>query len=375
MKVDRMRQYIDELINKSTPDQPIWNIEKIRQGKGASWNYIDGCMITAILGMYENTGDEKYLKFADEFTSFYIEEDGHIKFYDMEEYNLDNINAGKNLYKLYDLTGKEKYRKAIDVLYKQLQGQPRTASGNFWHKLIYPNQVWLDGLYMTQPFYMAYETRFNKMGNYMDIYRQFLNVEKNMKDAETGLYYHAFDESREMFWCDQVTGLSQNYWLRSLGWFAMALVDTLEEMDEQIFYEYRKLMSMFKDFVDSMIQYQDEETSMWYQVPDKGDREGNYLETSGSAMMSCAIMKAVRLGYLPERYWAYGAKGFEGIQKRYLKEKDGELSLGGICLVAGLGGKDRRDGSFEYYMSEPVVENEAKGVAPFLLAYTEWIRK
>lgn len=373
--MDRMRQYIDELINKSTPDQPIWNIEKIRQGKGASWNYIDGCMITAILGMYENTGDEKYLKFADEFTSFYIEEDGHIKFYDMEEYNLDNINAGKNLYKLYDLTGKEKYRKAIDVLYKQLQGQPRTASGNFWHKLIYPNQVWLDGLYMTQPFYMAYETRFNKMGNYMDIYHQFLNVEKNMKDAETGLYYHAFDESREMFWCDQVTGLSQNYWLRSLGWFAMALVDTLEEMDEQIFYEYRKLMSMFKDFVDSMIQYQDEETSMWYQVPDKGDREGNYLETSGSAMMSCAIMKAVRLGYLPERYWAYGAKGFEGIQKRYLKEKDGELSLGGICLVAGLGGKDRRDGSFEYYMSEPVVENEAKGVAPFLLAYTEWIRK
>ena len=372
--MDRIRQYIDELIEKSTPDKPIWNIEKIREGKGASWNYIDGCMITAILGMYECTQDEKYLKFADEFTSFYIEEDGNIKFYDIEEYNLDNINAGKNLYKLYDLTGKEKYRKAIDTLYKQLQGQPRTTSGNFWHKLIYPNQVWLDGLYMTQPFYMAYETRFNKMDNYMDIYRQFLNVEKNMKDPETGLYYHGYDESKEMFWCDKETGLSQNYWLRSLGWFAMSLVDTLEEMDEQIFYEYRKLMSIFKDFVDSMLKYQDEETGMWYQVPDKGDRAGNYLETSGSAMMSCAIMKGVRLGYLPERYRAYGVKGFKGIEKRYLGEKDGELSLGGICLVAGLGGKDMRDGSYEYYISEPVVENEAKGVAPFLLAYTEWIR-
>lgn len=372
--MDRIRKYIDELIEKSTPDRPIWNIEKIRQGKGASWNYIDGCMITAILEMYEITKDEKYLQFADDFTSFYIEEDGSIKFYDKEEYNLDNINAGKNLYKLYDLTGKEKYRKAIDTLYDQLKGQSRTPSGNFWHKLIYPNQVWLDGLYMTQPFYMAYETRFNKMGNYMDIYRQFLNVEKNMKNPETGLYYHAIDESREMFWCDKETGLSKNYWLRSLGWFAMALVDTLQEMDEQIFAEYRKLMSIFQDLVDSMLKYQDEETGMWYQVPDQGHRPENYLETSGSAMFSCAILKGVRLGYLPERYRAYGEKGFYGIEKKYLKEVDGELSLGGICLVAGLGGKDMRDGTFEYYMSEPVVENEAKGVAPFLLAYTEMIR-
>ena len=176
-----------------------------------------------------------------------------------------------------------------------------------------------------------------------------------------------------MFWCDKETGLSQNFWLRAMGWYVMALLDTLDKMDEQIFYEYRKLMSMFRDVVDAMIKFQDE-SGMWYQVVDKGDMEGNYLETSGSAIMAYAILKGVRLGFLPERYKVYGEKAFYGTCDKYLAEVDGELQLGGICLVAGLGGKEMRDGSYEYYMSEPVVENEAKGVAPLLLAYTEILR-
>lgn len=372
--MEMLNKYIEKLIEKSTPESPAWNIEQKIGGTKSKWNYIDGCMIKAIIEMYSITKDEKYLNFADHFIDYFVQEDGTINSYSVEEYNIDNVNAGKVLFELYDLTGKEKYRKAIDTVYEQVKTQPRTKEGNFWHKKIYPNQIWLDGLYMGQPFYMEYETKFNRMGNYLDIYKQFINVEKLLKDEKTGLYYHAYDSSREMFWCNKETGLSQNFWLRAEGWYVMALLDTLEKMDDQIFYEYRKLMSMFRDIIDAMLKYQNE-SGMWYQVIDKTDREDNYLETSGSAIMAYAILKGVRLGYLPERYSAYGEKAFYGVCDTYLKEKDGELNLGGICLVAGLGGKEMRDGTYEYYMSEPVVENEAKGVAPLLLAYTEILRR
>ncbi|MGL6174162.1 MAG: glycoside hydrolase family 88/105 protein [Cellulosilyticaceae bacterium] len=371
--MEMLQRYITELIEKSTPENPVWNIEKVKSGAKTKWNYIDGCMIKAILEMHTITKEAKYLEFADHFIDYFVKEDGSIKDYSVEEYNIDNVNAGKTLFELYELTGKEKYRKAIDTVYEQIKTQPRTKEGNFWHKKIYPHQIWLDGLYMAQPFYMEYETKFNGMGNYMDIYKQFVNVEKLLKDEKTGLYYHGYDASREIFWCDKETGLSQNFWLRALGWFVMALVDTLEKMDEQIFFEYRKLMSIFRELIDALLKYQDE-SGMWYQVVDQMNRAGNYLETSGSAIMAYGILKGVRLGYLPERYKAYGEKAFYGVCNRYLHKKDGELNLGGICLVAGLGGKEMRDGSFEYYISEPVVENEAKGVAPLLLAYTEVLR-
>lgn len=371
--MDLLQRYITQLIEESTPQHPIWNIEKIREGTKTKWNYIDGCMIKAILEMYHITKEDKYLEFADQFIDYFVMEDGTIQDYKIEDFNIDNINAGKTLFELYELTGKKKYRLAIDTLYEQIKLQPRTKEGNFWHKAIYPNQIWLDGLYMAQPFYMEYETKFNKMCNYMDIYKQFLNVERLLKDPNTGLYYHGYDSSREMFWCDKETGLSKNFWLRALGWFVMALVDTLEQMDEQIFYEYRKLMSMFREVVETMINYQDE-SGMWYQVVDKKDEEGNYLETSGSAIMAYAILKGVRLEYLPEKFRKYGEKAFYGVCNHALKEVDGKLQLEGICLVAGLGGTTRRDGSFEYYISEPVVANEAKGVAPLLLAYTEMLR-
>lgn len=368
--MDVIERYINELMEKSTPDRPVWNIEKILKGEKAGWNYIDGCMIKAILEMYAITKEKKYLEFADNFIDYRVKEDGTIDGYDVEELNIDNVNAGKTLFELYDLTGKEKYRKAIDLVYSQIEKMPRTKEGNFWHKNIYPNQVWLDGLYMCQPFYMEYEVRFNNRKNCDDIYSQFANVAKLMRDSETGLYYHAYDSSREMFWCDKVTGLSQNFWLRALGWYSMALLDTMDKAGQENGEALNEMKKAFLDLIDSMLKYQDK-SGMWYQVVNLGGMDRNYLETSGSAIFAYAILKGVRLGYLPESYGQYGKKAFQGICDTYLHMEEGNMSLGGICLVAGLGGKERRNGTFDYYMSEPVVKDDAKGVGPFLLAYTE----
>lgn len=362
--------YINQLLAKSTPKAPIWNLEAIREGGESTWNYMDGCMIKAILELYQITKNEEYLKFADDFIDYFVFEDGTIRSYDPTVYNLDNVNAGKTLFDLYKLTHKEKYRKALDTIYSQLVNHPRISTGNFWHKDIYPDQVWLDGLYMGQPFYMQYELEYNNSQNCMDSYEQFINVYKLMREEKNGLYYHAYDESKKMFWCDKVTGLSQCFWLRALGWYAMALIDTMDIMPVQMQPQIDEMKRIYKELIDSMLKYQ-HESGMWYQVVNFGGIEPNYLETSGSAIFAYAIMKSVRLGYLPKEYFQYGEKAFHGTCERYLSEENGELKLGGICLVAGLGNKENREGTFDYYMREPIVENEAKGVAPLILAYIE----
>ena len=365
-------EYIQYLMDNSDAEHPYWNIEKVRSGKPNRWNYIDGCMISAILRLYKITGDEKYLKFADDFVSFYINEDGSVNTYSIEEYNLDNIRPACNLFALYDLTGKGKYRRAMDTFRGQLQIHPRTEEGNFWHKEIYPNQVWLDGLYMAQPFYAEYERRYNKMSGCIDSFKQFRNVYRLMRDEDTGLYYHGYDESRKMYWADPETGHSPNFWLRATGWYLAALVDTAEAMGEELYNEYRTLIDTFKELVDNVLKYMDPESHMFYQVIDKPEAEGNYLETSGSSLIAYTILKAVRLGFIPKRYAEIGEDIFYGVTDRYLsRNEDGTPRLGGICLVAGLGGEQHRDGSLEYYFSEPVVENDAKGTAPLLLAYSE----
>ncbi len=369
-------RYINELLEKSTPQAPIWNIEKIRSGKPSTWNYIDGCMIKAVLELYNITKEDKYLRFADDFIDYFVNEDGSIKSYDPKEYNIDNVNAGKTLFELYDLTGKEKYRRAIETIYSQVKTQPRTAAGNFWHKAIYPNQVWLDGMYMGQPFYMQYEVKYNNCENCMDSFNQFMNVYKIMRDPKTGLYYHGYDSSKSIFWADPETGLSKNFWLRALGWYAMALIDTIDIMPDSMTEQKNTLAGIYKDLIDSMLKFQDK-SGMWYQVVNLGDRPENYLEASGSAIFAYAIMKSTRIGILDESYYQYGKKAFDGICEKYISEKDGALQMDGICLVAGLGPADntRRDGTFEYYMSEPVVQNDAKGVAPLVLAYIETMYK
>lgn len=372
---NKINKYIDYLLENSKPQAPMWNIEKVLSGEPNKWNYIDGCMITAILSLYEMTGDEKYYNFAKDFIDYYVKEDGSIATYDPEEYNLDNVNTASNLFYLYDKTGDEKYRKAIELVRGQLERMPRTNEGNFWHKNIYPYQVWLDGMYMAQPFYMRYEMKFNSMKGCMDSIHQFENVERLMKDEKTGLYYHGYDESREMYWANPDTGCSANFWLRALGWFSVALVETATAMTDVLYDEYRYLLRLLENLVEALAPYQDE-SGMFWQVVDHQAEEGNYLETSGTALIAYAILKAVRLKLLPDIYEDMGVRALEGIIDKYLTiDDEGNLELGGICLVAGLGGKSRRDGSTEYYYSEPVVKNEAKGVAPLLLAYIELLRR
>ncbi|KAA8830230.1 glycoside hydrolase family 105 protein [Bifidobacterium tissieri] len=369
-----LNTYIHQLIETSTPQAPAWNIEKIRAGKPNTWNYIDGCMIKALIELYEITGKDVYLDFADRFIDYFVQDDGTIKYYDPKEYNLDNVNAGKTLHQLYAITGKDKYRKAMDVIRGQLEHQPRTREGSFWHKLIYPNQIWLDGLYMAQPFYMQYELSFRDGRACADSIHQFEVVRELMRNERNGLYYHAYDSSRKEFWCDPVTGLSANFWLRAEGWFAMALIDTWELMPASMSGERDVLRRMFVELIDAMLPYQDPDTGMWHQVINLGRIAPNYLETSGSAIFANAIMKGARLGVLDERYYDYGHKAFAGICDTCLNEEDGRLTLDNICLVAGLGNTDHREGTFDYYMREPKVRNDAKGVAPLVLAYIETLR-
>lgn len=367
---EKIDAYINRLIEDSTPDMPMWNIESIRQGKKPHWNYIDGCMITAFLEIAAIKGDDRYFEFAERFIDYYVSEDGTILGYSKEKYNLDDVNEGRVLFELYEKTGKGKYRLAIEKQREHLLSQPRTETGNFWHKLIYPNQIWLDGIYMAQVFSAKYAKTFGG-GDYSDVVMQIKNVRKYMFDETAKLYYHGLDCSREAFWADKETGLSRNFWLRAIGWFTVAMIDIIEIADGEA---RREISEIFRELMEGVINYRDPESKMYYQVVNMQGREGNYLETSGSSMIAYAMMKGARLGVLDESFRKLGEETFDGICNRYLDfDKDGKLNLGGICLVAGLGPENnpRRDGSYEYYISEPVVENDAKGVAPFVLCYTE----
>ena len=370
----QIEEYILELIRLSTPRRTAWNMEKIREGRDVEWNYIDGCMLTALTAMTDITGDMRYLDFVEEVADCFVQEDGSILTYRPEKQELDSINEGRILFRMAEKTGKEKYRKAADRLRADLAAQPRTAEGNFWHKKVYPNQVWLDGTYMAMPFLALYEKHYGR-GDYSDILKQLRIIHGRMRDPKTGLYYHGYDCSREAFWADPETGLSRNFWLRAMGWFSVALADLIEILPEEG-EERQELAGMLQELMESLLTFADEKTGMYWQVADQGGRPGNYLETSGSAMIAFAMLKGCRLGVLEDRFREAGKKTFRGITDNYLKIRDGMIVLENICLVAGLGpeSKPHRDGSYEYYISEPVVSNDAKGAAPFVLCYTEMRR-
>ena len=368
---ETIERYIRELIRRSTPRRTAWNLEKIREGKDVSWNYIDGCMLTALLAMTEITGDDRYAAFVEKVADSFVREDGSIDTFRPEKHALDDYNEGRILFPMYARTENEKYRKAAEMLHRSLMDQPRTEEGNFWHKEIYPNQVWLDGTYMALPFLAMYENTFGK-GEIRDIMEQLRNVRKKMRDPETGLYYHGYDASRKAFWADPETGLSKNFWLRAIGWYSLALADLIEMIPKGM-EEREELAETLRELMESISAYADPETGMYLQVVNGAGREGNYPETSGSAMIACAMLKGARLGVLDESFREQGRKTFNGIVRDHLKVRDGMVGLDNICLVAGLGPEDnrRRDGSYEYYISEPVVSNDAKGAAPFVLCYTE----
>ena len=366
--------YIDRLIRESSPDSPMWNIESIKGGKPPHWNYIDGCMITSLLEMEKITGESRYFDFAESFIDYYVSEGGKILGYSVEKYNLDDVNEGRVLFELYERTGKQKYLDAIALLKSQLDSQPRTNTNNFWHKLIYPNQIWLDGIYMAQVFSTLYAKKLGG-GDFSDPVGQIKNVRRYMFDEEKSLYYHGMDCSRSIFWADRESGLSANFWLRSIGWFCVALADVIEILPDGA--DKEDISRIFAEIMNGVLSYRDSESRMYWQVVDQPGREGNYLETSGSCMLAYAQLKGARLGVIPSEFSGLGRATFDGVCEKYLTvSEEGELNLGGICLVAGLGPENntRRDGSYEYYISESVVENDAKGVAPFILAYTEILR-
>lgn len=344
------------------------------EAKSYRWNYEQGLMLDAFYQVWKISGEQKYFDYIKKNIDYYIEDNGNIKTYKMEDYNIDNISPGRVLLHLYTETKELKYKKVADTLLKQLKDHPRNSKGGFWHKKIYPNQMWLDGLYMAQPFYSRYAVLFDKSEFFDDVLNQFLLVGQHLKDEFTGLYYHAWDESKEQQWANPETGRSPNYWGRSIGWFMMAMVDVLDFIPEN-HPQREKLITMFSDLSESLLKFRDEKTGLWFQVVDQGDREGNYIETSGSSMFIYAFAKGANKGLLHNKFLEVAEESFNSILKNFISyDENNNFYLDNIVLVGGLGGRPYRDGSFEYYISEPIRKNDFKGYGPFLLSAVELYR-
>ncbi|WP_400191744.1 glycoside hydrolase family 105 protein [Hymenobacter sp. B81] len=344
------------------------------RNKAARWGYEHGLMLKALERVWQRTGDEAYLGYIVRTMDQSIADDGTIRRFKLEDYNLDNINAGRTLLTLYqrpELPRREVYRRAAETLHRQLEGQPRTKEGGYWHKKRYTHEMWLDGLYMAEPFSAEYARLFQRPQDFDHVARQFALVEKHMVDAKTGLLYHGWDEARDEQWAHPQTGLSPNFWSRGIGWYAMALVDVLDYFPPD-HPGRRNLVKYLQRLAPVLARYQDARSGGWWQVTDQGGRKGNYIETSGTCMFVYALQKGVRLGYLDKKYAAVARKGYEGVLRQFVVEQpDGTLVLNGTVSVGGLGGKPYRDGSYAYYLSEPLKQNDFKGVGPFIMASVE----
>ena len=344
--------------------------------KTPKWSYPTAIVLEGAERIYELTGNKEYYRYISTFGDTMVKEDGTIVSYDLSKYNIDMLNCGNVLIYLYQQEKKDKYLKALKTLRSQIDGQPRTSEGGFWHKKIYPNQMWLDGLYMCEPFYAHYTSVFSKGKDaekaYDDIVNQFDLIQKHLLDKKTGLLYHAWDESREQQWADKKTGLSPNFWSRAMGWYGMAMVDVLDYLPKNHPGRAR-ILSYLKSYCDAVIKVQDQETGLWYQVLDKGHEKGNYLEATGSSMFVYTIMKSVNKKYLPDFYKTFAQKGYDGIIKHLITvDENGMVNLNRCCAVAGLGGNPYRSGSYEYYVNEEIRSNDPKGTGPFILASLEF---
>jgi len=330
-----------------------------------------------LLGMqqlYEQAGNAVYADYIQAYADHFVDADGTIDTFAITEFNIDSILAGRILFFLYERTGDSRYRHAMDSLRLQLKWHPRTHSGGFWHKLKYPWQIWLDGLYMAQPFYAQYERSYgDDPAVFDDIVSQFVVIEQKTRDADTGLLYHGWDESALQSWADPETGLSPGFWSRAMGWYAMAVVDTAEQLPPG-HPGHEMLRDILKRLVDALIPFQ-HESGLWYQVPDQGDRKGNWLEASGSAMFVYAIAKGVRLGLLNGGYAVVARNGYAGLLAHIITiDDDGTVHINDVCRSAGLGGTPYRDGSYDYYVSTDRVTDDAHGIGAFLLAASEMTR-
>lgn len=339
--------------------------------KSYKWNYEQGLMYEAFYQMWKHSGDKKYYDYMEENVDYYIEPNGTIKTYKLADFNIDNVAPGRALLRLHAESKNEKYKKAADTLREQLRLQPRTEEGGFWHKKIYPYQMWLDGLYMGEPFYAMYSKMFDEPNSFDDIANQFIFTNNHLRDSASGLYYHGYDESKRQKWADPVTGRSPNFWGRSIGWYMMALVDVLDyfPINQP---KRNALLEIFTNLSESLINFRDPKTMLWYQVMDKGNKNGNYLEASGSLMFIYSFAKGANKGYLDRKFYSIANAAFHSVFKNFVSMDDeGLIYLNNICAGAGLGGNPYRDGSFEYYINETKRTNDFKGYGPFILSAIE----
>ena len=343
---------------------------QIDEKEEPKWDYVHGLVLTSFEKLYEKTNNKKYYDYIKGYADATIDSTGAIVSYKYENFNIDMIEAGNILFHLYDTTQDDKYLKAMHLLRKQLSEHPRTTEGGFWHKKRYPSQMWLDGLYMAEPFYAHYTTKFEKGANLDDVAKQFELIQQHAFDTNTGLLYHGWDESKKMGWANKETGTSPNFWSRSLGWYAMALVDVLDYFPEN--HPKRKELILYLNRLADALANQQHTSGLWYQVTNLGGKEGNYLEASGSAMFAYAFAKGANKGYLPIEYKALANKAFDGLTKDLIKVSNkGEIIITQACAVAGLGGEPYRDGSYEYYINEKKKNNDPKATGPFILAAIE----
>lgn len=340
-------------------------------GRAPRWTYEQGVVLLGIARVWKSTGDQKYFDYIRQTLDHYVADDGTIRTYRVEEYNLDNILLGRMLLLLYRETKEEKYRKAADLVRSQLKNHPRTSEGGFWHKQIYPSQMWLDGLYMAEPFYAEYAATFHEDAAFDDIAKQFILIERHTRDEKTGLLYHGWDESRKQRWSDPTTGRSPNFWGRAMGWYAMALVETLDYFPKT-HPKRAELIAILKRLASAVAKYQDKKAGLWYQVVDKPEGKGNYFESSAAAMFVYALAKGVHQKYLPASYMGVAEKAYRAMLDQFVETKsNGLVDYKGTVSVAGLGGNPYRDGSYEYYLSEKVVTNDPKGYGAFVQAAAE----
>lgn len=363
------------LHSQSLVEQP-WSVrmaESImarRPGSYGSWDYVTGTVLRGFEELWRKTGDERYYQYIKYTVDGVVNENGTINGYRVSDYNIDEINEGRMVLLLYKETGLEKYKKAAELLRSQLRDHPRTSEGGFWHKERYPWQMWLDGLYMGNPFYAEYGLLFDEPEDFDDVVLQLTLMEKHARDPNTGLLYHGWDESREQDWADPLTGCSPSFWGRAIGWYAMALVDVLDYLP--LDHTGRdSVIAIISRLAEAMTAFQDENSGVWWQVVDQGGREGNYLESSVSCMMVYALGKAIRKGYINETYQPAVIKAYQGILNEFITENtDTSINLIQTCTTAGLG--YGRDGSYDYYVYGTTISvNDGKGVGPFTTASLE----
>ena len=355
-----------ESIMQRSPEP--WTIDPHKESQ---WEYTYGLVMKAVIEVWNTTGEDRFLNYVKAYYDRFIDKEGKISTYRLDEYNIDRINPGKPLFALYRIFGDEKYRRAIQALRDQMKTHPRTSEGGFWHKKIYPLQMWLDGLYMACPFLAEYAGTFDEPVLFNDVANQILLMEKHAREEKTGLLHHGWDESRQQRWADPESGVSSQFWGRAMGWYAMALVDVLDFFPVS-HPRRQEIVDVLNRLATAVTAVQDKETGLWYQVLDQGTRKGNYRESSASCMFVYALAKSVRKGYIHPAFNAIAQKGYQGILDRFIEvDRAGRVNIHDACAVAGLGGKPYRDGSYDYYINEKKSSNDPKALGPFILASLE----